>query len=154
MLSQQGQIVFARTQGGQLNRDNIQTIKEVFAKDACDDRLFRALVRCGKKSHVNRNLLRAAESPHGAFFENAQKFCLKQRGHLRYFVQQKRAAVGKLEASLSPGGRARERALLVAEELALHQSLWNRGAVDGDKLSLTARAEIVNRARDQLFASA
>src|SRR5436853_413091 len=115
MLGQQRQIVFARAQGRQLNRDDIQTIKEVFAKDARDDRLFRALVRCGKKSHVNRNLLRATESPHGALFENAQKFCLKQCRHLRYLVQKKRSAVGKLKASLSPGGRARERALLVAE---------------------------------------
>ena len=56
-----------------------------------------------------------------------------------------------------PGLRADgagERALLVAEELGLEQVLGNRRAVDRDKRAVGARAERVQRAREQLLAGA
>src|SRR4051812_48658890 len=138
MLCQQRQVVFPLAQRWQLNRDDVQAIKEVFAQDAIEDSFFRVLVRRGEKSHVNWNLLRAAESSDGAFLKHAQKFRLKKRRHLCYLVQQKRSAIGQLETSLPSGGRACKCAFLVTEQLALHQSLWNGGAVDGDELSFVA----------------
>ena len=51
-------------------------------------------------------------------------------------------------------GRAGERALLVAEDLALEQRLRNRRAVDRDERKRRARAELVDRLRDQLLAGA
>ena len=50
--------------------------------------------------------------------------------------------------------RAGERALLVAEQLALEQLLGNRGAVDRDELAVLAAALRVHRAREQLLAGA
>ena len=48
--------------------------------------------------------------------------------------------------------RAGERALLVAEDLALEQRLGNRGAVDGDERERRARAQLVDGLRDELLA--
>ena len=50
--------------------------------------------------------------------------------------------------------RARERALLVAEELGLEQVLGHRAAVDRDERLILARARAVDRAREQLLARA
>src|ERR1043166_7634302 len=56
--------------------------------------------------------------------------------------------------SSSTLGRAREGALLVAEQLALEQRLGQRGAVDGDERLAAARREIVDPLRDELLARA
>jgi hypothetical protein len=72
----------------------------------------------------------------------------------RDLVEEQRAAIGQLEASLPAIGGAREGALFVAEDLALEQRLGNRGAVDGDKREPCARTELMNRLRDELLAGA
>ena len=51
-------------------------------------------------------------------------------------------------------GGAGERALLVAEQLGLEQRLRNRRAVDRDERAVGARAERVQRPREQLLAGA
>ena len=56
------------------------------------------------------------------------------------FVQEQRAAVGGLEEAVAVGLGAGERALAVAEELALHQVFGNRTAVHRDKRLFAARA--------------
>src|ERR1700712_1045480 len=50
--------------------------------------------------------------------------------------------------------RIRKSAALVTEQLTLHQRLWNGAAVDRDEGLVAARAVLVQRARDQLFAGA
>src|SRR5437899_13108375 len=50
--------------------------------------------------------------------------------------------------------RAGERAFLVAEELRFEQRLGNRSAVDRDKRSIGARAQRVQRAREELLPGA
>ena len=62
--------------------------------------------------------------------------------------------VGLLEAADLGLVRAGERAALVAEQLRLEELLGERSAVDGDERTGAARAEIVDRARDQLLAGA
>ena len=63
-------------------------------------------------------------------------------------------AVGELEAADPALERAGERALLVAEQLALHQAGRDRRAVDLHERSLAARALVVDGAGDQLLAGA
>src|SRR4029077_11327544 len=46
----------------------------------------------------------------------------------------------------------RERALLVPEDLAFEERLGNRGAVDRNERKSGARAELMNRLRDELLA--
>ena len=69
-------------------------------------------------------------------------------------VEEERAAMRQLEAARLARGGAGERALLVAEQLRLEQRLGNRRAVDRDERSVGARAQRVQRAREQLLAGA
>ncbi len=89
-----------------------------------------------------------------ALLQHAQQLHLRGRRHLADFVEKERAAIGQLEAALAPIGGARERALLVPEDLALEQRLGNRRAVDRDERKRRARTELVDRLRDQFLAGA
>ena len=102
--------------------------------------------------HVHRHVAaHAVELPVG---QHAQQARLQIRRHLADFVQEQRAAVGLLEAPGPLRGGAGKGPALVAEELALHQILRDRGRVDGDEGLLRPRAVRVQRPRHQLLAGA
>ena len=79
--------------------------------------------------------------------------CSGQR-HVADLVEEERALVGGDEEAALVGDGAGERALGVAEELALEQRLGDRAAVDRDEGLVRARARAVDRAREQLLAGA
>ena len=71
--------------------------------------------------------------------EHAQELGLQRRVEIADLVEEERAAAGRLEAARAARGRAGERALLVAEELALDQRRRQRREVDGDERLARAR---------------
>ena len=96
----------------------------------------------------------AADAEHLAVLEHAQELRLEVGADLADLVEEERAAVGALEAARARGDGARERAALVAEELALEHALGERLAVDRDERPADAVAPVVQQARDQLLAGA
>ena len=76
------------------------------------------------------------------------------RRHVADFIQQHRAGIGLLEFARLRDVGARERALLVAEQLAFHQVFRNRRAVDFDEWPVFARRMKMNGARNQIFTHA
>src|SRR5204863_5673599 len=89
-----------------------------------------------------------------AVLEDAQQLRLRRRTHLADLVQEEAATVRQLELAELLLVRVGERALLVAEELALEQRLRDGGAVERDERLSGARAPIVDRLRDELLAGA
>ena len=78
---------------------------------------------------------------------------LRRQRQVRYFVEEQRAAVGRLElaaSSADAGGRA----LLDAEQFGLEQCFDQRGAIDGDERAVAPPAQLVNLACDQFLADA
>src|SRR5207247_3155205 len=71
--------------------------------------------------------------------------------HLPHLVEEDRAAVGQLEPAQSALRGTRERALLVAEQLALEQRIGDRRAVHRDERLAAPRGEVVDTARHELF---
>ena len=69
-------------------------------------------------------------------------------------VEEQRAAVRRRERTRRARPRARERALRVAEQVALDQRLGRRAAVEHDERPLRARRRVVDAARHQLLAGA
>jgi len=88
------------------------------------------------------------------FLQNPQQLHLNRRRHVADLVQKYGSRVRLLELARLGHLRARERALLVAEELAFHQVLREGRAVDLDQRPVLARRMKVNRARDQILAHA
>ena len=77
--------------------------------------------------------LRAADARHDAVLQHAQHLRLRGEAHVADLVEEQRAAVGLLELPGAIGDRAGERALHVAEQLALDQLARNRRAVHLDE---------------------
>ena len=86
--------------------------------------------------------------------QHAQDLGLRALAHVADLVEEERAAVGLLEPADALLVRARERALLVAEQLGLEQVLLQRRAVDLDERAVRAVGIVVDRAGDELLAGA
>ena len=127
---------------------------QVLAEMPLLDFLLEVLV--GRRDHADVDLdrPRRAEALDLAFLQHAQHLGLRLGAHVADFVEEDRAAVGLLELADLLLGRARERSLLVPEQLGLDQLLGDRRAVHLDEPLAAAQAVAVDRARDQLLADA
>ncbi len=119
--------------GGQRQADDVQAVVEVFTERPIAEGFLRVLVRGRQHAHVHLDLGPAAEAPDRARLEDAKELGLHRGVHLRDLVEEERALVRELEAAGPALERAGERALLVAEDLALEERLGNGRAVDGDE---------------------
>ena len=86
--------------------------------------------------------------------QHPQQLHLGLQRQLADLVQEDGAPVGELEAADPAIQRSGERALDVAEELALHEPRRDRAAVDLHQWPRAAHAQVVDGPRDQLLAGA
>ena len=108
----------------------------------------------GKHADVHRDFVLAAEPPHPQVLENAQQLRLRGVRHLADLVEKQRAPVSLLKAAGRTLHGSRKRALLVAEQLALHQSLGQGGCIDRDERPIAAGAALMDLPRHQLLPGA
>ncbi len=101
---------------------------------------------------VGADHARAADRPEFPLLQQAQQLDLQLRRHLADLVEQQRTAARQLHQPDLVGNRAGERALLVAEQLRLHELGRDGGAVDLDERAARALAVLVNGAGHQLLA--
>src|SRR5205085_3113460 len=118
------------------------------------DRLAEVLVRRREDAHVDVDDVLAADARDLAALERAEHLRLRHEIHVADLVEEERAAVRLLEEAAALALRAGERALLVTEELALDELARDRRAVHLHERLLLARAEPVDRPRDELLAGA
>ena len=89
-----------------------------------------------------------------AGLEEAEQQRLHAQRHLADFVEEHRAAVGRLEQAGLVAIGVGEAALDVAEELRLEQRVGQAGAVERDERLRAARAALVNQLRGDFLADA
>ena len=106
----------------------------------------------GDHPHVDRDGLGASDGPDCVLLQHAKQLHLQSHGHVAHFIEQERAAVGGLENPFLRAGRARNRAFLVPEQLRLQQILRHGAAVDAGERLVSARARLVDGAREDLLA--
>ena len=95
-----------------------------------------------------------ADAANGVAVERTEELRLRVERQISDLVEEERAALGLLEGAAASRVRARERALLVAEELALDELARDARHVDRDERLVLARRERVERLRDELLAAA
>ena len=154
MLHQQRDVLAALAQRRQLHGNDVQPVEEILAERAVGDHPREVGMRRGDDAHVDLDRVRVADALELALLQHAQQLRLQRRAHRPDFVEEQRALVRLLEASLARADRAGEGAAHVAEELGLEQRLGNRAAVDRDEAVRAARAGVVDRARGELLAGA
>src|SRR5690606_24248571 len=103
-------------------------------------------VRRRDEPEVHGSRLEPAEALHPALFEHPKELRLRGERHLAHFVEEHGAALRRLEETWLRRDGARERAALVAEELALEQRLRQRGAVQADEGCGAAASPLVDGA--------
>src|SRR5206468_2002108 len=84
----------------------------------------------------------------------AKQFGLQSQRDIAYLIQEQRSLVSHFKTADFLSNGACERALLVTKKLAFQQIKWNSSAIQLDEWASAARADVVNRARDQLLAGA
>src|SRR5215831_5639087 len=132
--------------------EHVDPIVQILPEGLVTHSLGGVAVGRGHDPNVNLDLRLAPDPANHAVLENAEILHLQSRAHLRDLVEEDGAAVGQLEETRLTLVRAGEGALLVAEELALHQGLGDGRAVDGDEWPLAPIAHLMNGPGDQLLA--
>ena len=94
----------------------------------------------------------AADSHDLPFFEHAKQLGLCRQRQLSDLVEEQRSGAGVLERAPAQAIRTRERASLVAEELALDELLGQCRAVHGDQRGFRAGSSSMQLARHQFLA--
>ena len=111
-------------------------------------------VRRGDDANVDGAGRVRADPAHLALLQHAQELRLERQRHVADLVEEDRAVVRCLEEARARADGARERALLVTEQLRLEQALRERRAVDRhERLAAPVRGA-VQRVRDALLADA
>ena len=95
--------------------------------------------------------MRAADALEFPFLQHAQELDLRVERQLAHFIHEQRALVRELEPADATLNGARERAFLMAEQLALPDPLRDRATVDLDERTILAIALVVQCTRDQFL---
>src|SRR3546814_4237655 len=82
-----------------------------------------------------------------------KQFYLHVGRHIADFVEEDRAAVGRLEPALAGLERTGERALFMTEQLRFQKLARNGPAVDGDEARAPSRRRFVKAACDHFLAA-
>src|SRR5215207_9923320 len=114
----------------QRDREDAEPEEQILAEVTL--RRVRREVAIGRRddAYVDLDRARTAHSLELLLLKNPQELRLEVQPHLADLVEQQGAVVRALERALHTLDRARERALLVAEQRALDEPLGQRGAVE------------------------
>ena len=112
---------------------------QIAAEPALLDLALEVAVGGGDEPDIDRARPERAEALDRVLLEDTQQLHLDRRRELADFVEEHRAAVGALEQTDLGAARPGERALLVAEQLALEQALRQRRAVEREQRAGCAR---------------
>jgi GNAT superfamily N-acetyltransferase len=129
-----------------------QAVEEILAEPALGDQRVEAAIGRRHDSHRHADGLLAADALELAVLQDAQQLGLGGLVQVADLVEEDRAAVGQLELAAPQRNRARERPLLVAEELAFDEVGGNGSAVHLHERTRGERALAVDVRGQQLLA--
>ena len=115
MREQHWHIFAAVAQRGELQVNNVEAVKQVFAEAAFANEREEIDVRGGDDADVHFDLFGAAETHEFAFLNNAQELGLRFRTDGGDFVEKDRALIGDFEETLFGSDGAGEGAFDVAK---------------------------------------
>src|ERR1043165_942270 len=154
VIREERDVAGALAQRRQVDLDAADSIVEVFAETPLLDGRLELAIRGRDDADVGRAVDGVADAAKLAVLEKAKELCLRGQRHLADFVQEERAAVGRLDEARAVAVGAGERAAHAAEELRLDERLRKRRAVDGGEGLGAPRRVAVDGARDELLAGA
>jgi hypothetical protein len=154
VLDQERDVFLALAERRKLELHHLDAVVEVLSE--CSALHHGCEVAVGRRDdpHVGVFRSRGAERLELPLLEHAQEANLESRAHLADLIEEESPASRQGEAARLFSGRARERAGLVPEELGFQERVGKCPAIDGHEGTVTACAEPVDGARDELLARA
>jgi hypothetical protein len=152
-ISARRDVLAALAQGRHAQLDHVEAVEQILAEARRLDHRLQVLVGGAEDAHIHGRLGRVAEAAELLLLDRPQQLDLHRQRQIAHLVEEQRAAVGRLEEAFPIGVGAGEGALAGAEELALHQVLGDRPAVDRHE-GRRRGAELVDHPRRALLAAA
>src|ERR1019366_3838915 len=147
-------VVAAFAEGRKQDGDDVYAVVEILAERPVSHFLLQVLVRGADDPDVDRLLRVAADAPHDALLERAQKLHLHRDRGLADLVEEKRPSLRLVEETLLLLHGTGERAALVAEKFRLEEVLGHGTAVDRDEGVRRAGRGPMDRAGHELLSGA
>ena len=141
-------------QGRDVNGEDAQPVEQVLAEAPFGHGLPQVLMGGGQQPYIHPPGLLAAQGIDLALLDGAQQLGLEVQGQVADLVQEQRAAIRQLEATLSRCHGPAEGTLYVAEELGLDEGGGQGAAVHLDEGLLPAGREVVQGLGHLLLARA
>src|SRR5262249_38290860 len=147
-------IPFPFAERREIDRESIQPVVQIFAEFSVSDHLFQVLVGCGNHPNINPGSTGAADGLKLTFLEHAEQLGLKLQWHVSNFVEKESATICKREPADMGIDCACKSSSFVPKELAFEKASRHGRAVHLHQVSASARAELVDRSRDDFLACA
>ena len=151
-MDEQGDVLSPLAQRRKADGEDVEAVVEVLAERFVLDFLEQVAIGGGDDADVDGDGGGAAHAIELALLQDPEQFYLGLRGKFADLVEEDGAAVGELESAQTPGDGPAEGAFFVAEQFALHQTGWQRGAVHLDERLVLALARGMDGAGDQFLA--
>jgi len=129
VLDEQRDVRPALAERRQTHRNHVQAVEQICAERAVRDQLLQVAIGGRDEANVDVDRLDSADALELALLKGAEELHLHLDRDLADLVEEQRAAVRELETAGFARDRARERAALVAEKLALDELLRNGRAI-------------------------
>jgi hypothetical protein len=103
IVHQDGDVFAPFSQRRNLDREDIDPVKQIFAKLILTNHRLQVAVRCGNQSHIHANALVASQPLELLLLDSAQQLRLQVHGDVAHFVKKKCSAIGHLESPIDIG---------------------------------------------------
>jgi hypothetical protein len=132
-FDQQGNVFSSFPQRRNLNRKDVETVKQIATKGTRSDGSFQIAIGGSDDPHVSSNTLIAGHTLKLSLLQNAQERNLSFGRQLAHFVKEDGAFVRKLEPTEPPLQSSRESSSLVAKQFRGNQRSGNGGTTHTDE---------------------
>ena len=133
---------------------HVQAVVQILAETCFADRGFEVAMRGRDDANVDRRRLRRTDRADGAFLQDPQQFHLQRDRHVADFIEQHRAALGRLKQADVVAGGAGEGAACMAEQFRFEQRFRDGTAVDGHERAIAPRTGAMDGLCEQFLAGA
>src|SRR5512147_737572 len=115
VLGQWNDVFFSFSQGRDVERDDLQSVVKILAKDVVLHVLFKVAIGRGQYPDIEFNRLRSADSFDFSVLQEAKQLNLEIGSELADLVEKERAGMGELELAALLGMGPGESSLFVPE---------------------------------------
>ncbi len=147
-------VATALAQRRQFERDDVQSVIEVFTELAGLGQGFQVAVGGRDQAHIDLLRLHRANPTNLTFLQHPEQPSLSLERQFADFVEEQRSAVGGFDQACTSSAGAGKGTFLMAEQFGLDQCFRNGCTVNRNHRCLGAPRKVVQSAGDQFLAGA